>query len=189
MEEEFTCPICLEVAEDAVETSCCHHIYCQKCIDDMPVSMRRCPQCRSLFTANVTYVVRRMIGNLSVNCPYQCNSKITRSELEAHKINCLKNVYQCPAPHCTFKAAKDTFANHLIDKHKDELVKNASKCFETIESPNKGLDSTLLYELWKITLRTLTGLNWPLDRNVLSLCIICFVLGILTATLSIVLIQ
>ena len=131
MEEEFTCPICMDVAEDAVETSCCHHIFCEECLVD--VRNNCCPQCRAPLSAQPSHLARRLIGNMPVACPYKCDAKVTRSELKSHSNNCPQRMYDCPSPKCGFKALKEEFANHLFNEHKDVIVREASRCFVSSE--------------------------------------------------------
>lgn len=88
-ENEFLCPICLEVAEDAVETECCNHAYCEQHAKTIAENGGTCPTCRkSPFRYRPAIIVRRLIGNLPVTCPF-CNSPtIQRGNLEDHKKSC-----------------------------------------------------------------------------------------------------
>lgn len=45
--EEFTCPICIEVAIDPVLINDCQHISCRKCIDGSELA--KCPTCQVSF--------------------------------------------------------------------------------------------------------------------------------------------
>jgi hypothetical protein len=59
MDSEFTCAICLEISENAVEANCCHNIYCEECLKPQKL----CPTCRfSPMTFSPSHVARRIIG-------------------------------------------------------------------------------------------------------------------------------
>ena len=40
-DDRWLCPICLDIYEDAVETPCCHNLFCEECIKKTPT----CPLC------------------------------------------------------------------------------------------------------------------------------------------------
>ena len=40
-DDRWLCPICLDIFEDAVETPCCHNLFCEKCISKTAT----CPLC------------------------------------------------------------------------------------------------------------------------------------------------
>jgi len=40
-DDRWLCPICLDIYDDAVETPCCHNLFCEKCIKRTPT----CPLC------------------------------------------------------------------------------------------------------------------------------------------------
>ena len=63
--EEFKCPICLNVVDEPVLTSC-GHLFCANCIKGIP---DKCPTCRGNFTTTPDGFVARKIGGISVQCP------------------------------------------------------------------------------------------------------------------------
>lgn len=88
-ENEFLCPICLEVAEDAVETECCNHAYCDQHAKTIAAKGGTCPTCRkSPFCYRPAIIVRRLIGNLPATCPFCNSTTIQRGNLEDHKKSC-----------------------------------------------------------------------------------------------------
>lgn len=124
MDSEFSCPICMDICEDAVESNCCHRIFCSICLS----KVQTCPNCRKAppsFTFETAHFVRRVIGNISVDCPEGCGAQVTRSELKAHVKNCPSQQIACPAPNCGFKDEQKMFARHLLEAHEDTLVKRA----------------------------------------------------------------
>ncbi len=83
-EEHFSCAICFEVAENAVESECCHNLFCEECAKQI----KQCPTCRKArFLTKTNILVRRMIEELEIECPF-CNSLLQRGNLEQHKKNC-----------------------------------------------------------------------------------------------------
>jgi len=40
-DDRWSCPICLDIFEDAVEVPCCNNLFCEKCIKQS----RTCPLC------------------------------------------------------------------------------------------------------------------------------------------------
>ena len=110
IEEEFRCPICLEVAKDAVETECCNHAYCEEHAKTIADGGSSCPTCRKTqFRYRPAMMARRVIGNLPAECPF-CESTVQLGNLEDHKKICSKtpstyrasqpapNQYARPAP-------------------------------------------------------------------------------------------
>jgi len=132
MEEELKCGICLDIAVNAVETSCCNHIYCQKCLTELTSNKRvsACPECRSELQFVISKLARRMIGYLPISCSYEgCDTQTTRSNLEDHKNICEYREFNCIAPNCQFNGKNEEFLNHLVSVHKNFVLKNSEKLF------------------------------------------------------------
>eukprot|EP00111_Clytia_hemisphaerica_P024430 TCONS_00072056-protein len=124
--EQLTCSICLEYAEQAVETSCCHHIFCEPCLQK--VKNKVCPQCRKNFTMVVAYLARRMIGEMETSCTNDsCGIKTTRSELVHHLLNCPFRKFCCKL--CVYVGLKKDLGLHLINDHLDETLDNCKPLF------------------------------------------------------------
>lgn len=134
MEKEFACAICFEVCNDAVETGCCHHIYCQNCV----VSLTSCPECRAEpFSCSPAIAIRRIISNLPYQCPNDgCNQMTSRGNLKDHLVTCAYTTFTCPGPGCNYIGIKDHFAHHIYTNHTDTLVKRAGKLFISDPSPS-----------------------------------------------------
>ena len=63
--DQFLCIICLEIAKNAHETSCCHQIICEVCKNGLN-SDSPCPVCRTLNVKFlVSHLLRRLIENLT----------------------------------------------------------------------------------------------------------------------------
>ncbi|XP_057306330.1 E3 ubiquitin-protein ligase NRDP1-like [Hydractinia symbiolongicarpus] len=138
-ESSFICAICLEIADEAVETNCCHHLFCERCLNGM--LERPCPHCRKNLKVEVAHFARRIIGNMMVECKHSgCELKISRSELEQHQSKCEHRLYTCPSKTCVFSGSKRNFATHLCEAHQTEVVNNAEKCFLTDEQKTSTKD-------------------------------------------------
>jgi len=132
--DSMTCPICLELADNAVETSCCHQIYCEYCLS--VVGRKPCPQCRQPFEMLISHIARRMIGSMPVQCPIKgCKMKVMRSELKDHELHCVHRLYKCPAPKCMYEGLHKDFAMHLAMQHEDNLLQHADDIFRPSSGP------------------------------------------------------
>mmetsp|Transcript_43853 Transcript_43853/g.58129 ORF Transcript_43853/g.58129 Transcript_43853/m.58129 type:complete len:125 (+) Transcript_43853:190-564(+) len=82
-DDRWICPICLDIFHDAVETPCCHNLFCERCIKNT----RCCPLCnmRIVGALKPNIPIRRLVLELSMKCPNQeCNRKVKRCDLERH---------------------------------------------------------------------------------------------------------
>lgn len=63
-DDRWICPICLDIYQDAVETPCCHNLFCEACIKDT----RCCPLCnmRIVGALRPNIPIRRLTLELSV---------------------------------------------------------------------------------------------------------------------------
>lgn len=141
LELSLSCAICLDIAsaKDAVETSCCHQLFCLSCIENV----QPCPACRKQDYQTIpAYFARRLIGNLTVSCPNEgCREKITRSNLADHvATQCAFIKITCPDPSCeNFKCNKNHFLEHLTSTHKQLVLDNFTKLWQkkmTIDGPD-----------------------------------------------------
>ena len=128
---EFICGICRDIASNVVETSCCHNIFCKKCLEIVKKSKNSlCPQCRNAFEIIDSQYLRRVIEKLKVKCPaIGCGITLDRGELSDHQKKCSFKNFQCPAYRCSYSGAKTDFVQHLSTEHVDILVENAARLF------------------------------------------------------------
>ena len=132
----LTCAICLDIAsiDDAVETSCCHQLFCLPCIKNV----KQCPTCRKTnLQTTPAYFARRIIGGLNVSCPNDgCNVKITRADLANHlSAHCVFKQILCPDPQCKgAKYTKKSFIEHLTNTHEQFLLENFPKLWQKQEN-------------------------------------------------------
>uniref|UniRef100_A0A7M5X796 RING-type domain-containing protein n=1 Tax=Clytia hemisphaerica TaxID=252671 RepID=A0A7M5X796_9CNID len=85
-ESHYSCPICLDIADDAVECTNCFKIYCGECTE----GINTCPSCRCTPSAwQPSRIARQIIDNLKTDCPNDgCKEKPTRSNLKVHLEKC-----------------------------------------------------------------------------------------------------
>jgi len=102
---QFACPICLEVCEDAVETSCCYNLFCQGCLLSEEHRITRCPICKcalapAAVVANVP--VRRVIADMPCACRFDgCRAQLRRRSRARHEAECPFMPVRCTqSPSC-----------------------------------------------------------------------------------------
>ena len=104
-DEKFFCSICLNVASDVLESSCCGNLYCRECAGTSFESTRVCPTCRVTHTGygipeswrHSTWI-QRQINEFAPKC--LCGRNIPKAELLEHGKVCPKlnlPCYKCKA--------------------------------------------------------------------------------------------
>ena len=125
-DQNFTCGICLELAEDAVETTCCHQLFCKKCTTDID----SCPICRKHLEVGPSHFVRRIIGQIKKPCLF-CEDLFELGEMKSHQERCGKRPVQCLFDFCDFSGSKVEFLDHLVVIHDSDLVNKNFKMVST----------------------------------------------------------
>lgn len=65
--EDLQCPVCLEVAREAVESHCCGHVFCYECVELIRNKDNKCSLCNAApFKTNEAKSIRRIISNIKV---------------------------------------------------------------------------------------------------------------------------
>ncbi|XP_066916920.1 uncharacterized protein [Clytia hemisphaerica] len=121
VEDQCSCAICLEFADEAVECSNCHQVFCQKCI----VGLEGCPSCRQTpFRTQPNVILRRIFGSMTTNCTNEgCKERPTRSNLTSHLEKCEWSTIECPNDGCDQKYQK--FGS---EQHKRQCVYRSEAC-------------------------------------------------------------
>jgi|AntRauTorckE5430_2_1112549.scaffolds.fasta_scaffold06957_2 hypothetical protein len=99
-DEKFICPICLNVASDVLESSCCGNLYCRECADTAFKRTKVCPTCRKAHAGygipeswqHSTWI-ERQINEFAPKCA--CGLNIPKVELLEHGKVCLKLNLPC----------------------------------------------------------------------------------------------
>lgn len=126
LDDQLSCPICIEICIDAVETGCCGQLLCANCT----VGLRACPCCRAEpLSTSINRSIRRMIGAMPVEC--KCGFKTTRSELPSHDLSCPMKILTCSVPNCRFEGTAGSFLTHITENHRKEVI----AYFTTHETP------------------------------------------------------
>ena len=106
MGDLVNCPICLDMIEEAMETPCCHNVFCQKCIVHTDI----CPICRQGYSSDQlipNIPMRRLLkeildinfirDKMLITCPNKgCETEVTKLNLEKHLTECIYSFVQWP---------------------------------------------------------------------------------------------
>ena len=100
-EDWYICGICMDLASDPTQTSCCGHTYCNKCVSKWARKKTTCPQCRADdFTFSADVRTERFIKNLELFCPNYsqgCDWNNTLRSLSEHiSKDCPYATVSCP---------------------------------------------------------------------------------------------
>lgn len=133
-QSDFQCNICYEIADEALESECCHKLFCKHCLQS--IVRNQCPVCRaSPFKTKQNVYLHRMICKLPIACSVEgCKAKVTRGNLADH-IATEHKTYSCPGGKfglCQHFTARnyDDFIAHLSQCHRDKLLENCERLFE-----------------------------------------------------------
>jgi len=117
------CNICLNIAKEAVESICCHNIFCDSCTDTVKMQKDVCPTCRkTILETAPCHLARRIIGSIPTECPFGCEKVLPRVEMPDHQKKCPKRIYTCSHMGCNFKSTKDEYNEHIFKLHSDSLI-------------------------------------------------------------------
>ena len=112
--DTWTCPICLDIFEDPVETPCCHNLFCENCIE----LVLKCPICKKMLlrcTPNIP--IKRLVQELSVKCRHQlCNKIVKKGYQKKHELNCKMALVRCSHSESCGEVMKKDLKEHLQEK-------------------------------------------------------------------------
>ncbi|CAI2385919.1 unnamed protein product [Moneuplotes crassus] len=104
-DDRWVCPICLDIFDDAVETPCCHNLFCEKCIvmahlaNDLQNKID-CPLCNKRYDRNElipNIPIRRLVNELSIKCiNIECHQVFKKGDLQKHLKICKYQLVSCP---------------------------------------------------------------------------------------------
>lgn len=130
VEESSTCPICLKIAEEAMESQCCGFIFCQKCI--YKLIKYECPCCRELrFKYHPALSMRKLIKTLPVKC--ECGYIDSNDNIKKHYMYCNLRTFTCDILKCQVVLKREDFLEHVVKEH-SEVILNVSENFHKLFS-------------------------------------------------------
>ena len=115
LEDRFSCFLCIEIMEDAVEFLCCFNCSCEKCAQQLQL----CSFCAKPFQYRPSIQIRRIIGDLQVKCDF-CSYETTRSNLKSHLKNCQQKPELCNL--CLQQVPRSELIPHAISFHSAEVL-------------------------------------------------------------------
>lgn len=111
--DNFECPICLDISENAMECNTCAGIFCEKCV----VEIKKCPMCRGLTGFRPSPLARKLINNLPCQCQ-DCSKSMSRCEFKSHI--CPMKQENCGL--CGFKGNREILIRHVGERHIDDII-------------------------------------------------------------------
>ena len=116
--ENFVCPICLQLATQAVEVTCCSKIYCQEHAESTFRKFKSCSCCKSPHMDwHPSGIARRVISEIKVPCDY-CDKQIEFGSMPRHLAQCPQKPSSCKI--CSECMPQSELAKHTIRLHEDE---------------------------------------------------------------------
>ena len=114
--DSFICAICHDVLKDACALNC-GHTFCAECIESCRASSNNpsCPNCRVVVTSsNPNYIVREVIGGLSVRCPdsEECEWNGQINDIDSHGNTCMFKTITCDVQGCNHTCQRKDMADH-----------------------------------------------------------------------------
>jgi len=132
VEDSSTCPICLKLAEEAVESECCGFVFCQLCI--RKIEKKECPCCRnSSFKYHPALGMRKLIRNLPVKCNYECGYIDSVENMSKHYFTCRLRDFTCNIHYCSTILKREGYLEHLIKEHSEVMI-NIGENFDKLFS-------------------------------------------------------
>ena len=136
-DSHLTCGICLDIVEDAIETCCCHQLFCESCVKGLAA----CPMCRKSLNTTISHIIRRMVSNIEKPCDY-CNIMFQRGNLKSHLEVCTMKPTSCIMDGCNFDGTRELLLNHMITAHVKELTNPNYKIVSQkyLDKPSESVD-------------------------------------------------
>ncbi|XP_065054194.1 uncharacterized protein LOC135682995 [Rhopilema esculentum] len=132
MFSHMVCSACGGIPEDAVETSCCHNVFCAACLQAL--ADQACSFCNSNFLICISHVTRRIVGTLPTQCSHSgCTETMPKSSMKEHIANCQYRPSRCLFKECNEVCLQKDLSQHLFKVHEDEVIRCVVKCNESEE--------------------------------------------------------
>jgi hypothetical protein len=122
-EKELKCPVCQELPEEAVESSCCHGLFCNLCSSKLKCSLSesRCSYCGEVATFSACHFLRKRIGQLRVQCRIPgCKVEMAECRRKDHESNC--DFRKDPCVWCGGLFTRREISEHLKSRHPKETA-------------------------------------------------------------------
>jgi hypothetical protein len=125
LEQNLKCPICFNIVEEPFETSCCGHLFCNKCIKG--IKKMSCPICRSnRVNFRENSFVKNLLNTMCSKCPYGCGSSIPLGNIKYHRYQCKVSIFKCSmlinGNKCDFEGTKIESMKHFASSHSDNMM-------------------------------------------------------------------
>ncbi|XP_048865862.1 E3 ubiquitin/ISG15 ligase TRIM25-like isoform X2 [Brienomyrus brachyistius] len=103
-QNQFSCPICLDLLKDPVTTSCGHN-YCMRCIkscwdQEDHAGVYSCPQCRQTFTSRPVLGRNTMLAEVVENLKKTATADVECDICTGRKRKAVKSCLVCLASYC-----------------------------------------------------------------------------------------
>jgi hypothetical protein len=145
--DDLICKICTYILHDPHECENCGTPYCKDCIDEWHKKSSQCPiKCGGTLKIKPAHrFVKKMLGELQINCPNKSCSKIVKLEqVPSHLKICEYSEIKCTNDECKEKLLRKDLSEHLIICKFKVLI--CEKCNEKIELKGKNLNKQMIDE-------------------------------------------
>lgn len=126
-DDRWLCPICLDIFEDAVETPCCHNLFCERCIKQTT----SCPLCNLRIVGQLrpNIPIRRLVHELSINCPNEDCGQISKiGDIDKHLSRCKYTPVPCPNSGECGKILRKNLDEHKLNECPFRIVNCLLEC-------------------------------------------------------------
>ena len=113
-DQDFYCPVSLEILLEPHQTDCCGQHISQKAADRLIKEGKPCPMCKdeNFTTHQDKYFKRNMINKLKVRCPHKKSGCVWvggLGDLNQHSTSCPNRKWKCQ--HCNFETTYEVGTN------------------------------------------------------------------------------
>lgn len=154
-----TCSICYGYLAQATDTTCCHNLFCEECINRWLTSytIGHCPMCRkSEFNSSLNFPIQRLVDQIPMTCSFKingCKATPPRKDFEIHVQSCefrhrqvvpmviisRKDVYYHPI--VSKNTLEQLCASSIDDSSKAEILLRLADCYRILGDLSKSRDT------------------------------------------------